>query len=108
MILLFIPLHPKSISVMCKKTTEILFSFGFLLNEKKCQRNKTEIDYLGMHISDGKVKPTSEKLDAVLKMPVPSSKAELQSLLGLVNFYRSFCPHLAEVALPLYRLTHKK
>ena len=107
MILLFIPRHPKSISFMCKKTTEILFSFGFLLNEKKCQRNKTEIDYLGMHISDGKVRPTSDKLDAVLKMPVRSSKTELQSFLGLVNFYRGFSPHLAEVALPLYRLTHK-
>jgi RNase H-like domain found in reverse transcriptase/Integrase zinc binding domain len=41
-------------------------------------------------------------------MKPPSTKKEVQVFMGLVNFYRDFCPDLAQTSIPLYELTHKK
>ena len=84
-----------------------LETFGFKLNKKKCQYHQSEIDYLGLRISNGSMQPIVEKIKAVTEIRVPTSRTEIQSFLGLVNFYRDFCPDLAETSIPLYELTHK-
>jgi hypothetical protein len=40
-------------------------------------------------------------------MPSPRGVPELQSALGLVNYYRHFCPNFAQMAQPLYTLLKK-
>ncbi|KAM7302024.1 uncharacterized protein ISCGN_017541 [Ixodes scapularis] len=44
------------------------------------------------------------KIEAVLKAPKPKSKKELQSYLGLINFYRRFLPNLSTHLEPLHRM----
>jgi transposase InsO family protein len=85
---------------------KVLAENGLVLNEKKCQFRQTQIDYLGMRISHGMVHIVKEKIEPILKLKPPTTKRQVQEFLGLVNFYRSFCPSLAEVAEPLYGLTH--
>ncbi|XP_037563432.1 uncharacterized protein K02A2.6-like [Dermacentor silvarum] len=48
--------------------------------------------------------PAPRKVDAVLKAAKPHIKKELQSYLGLINFYRSFLPNLSAHLQPLHLL----
>lgn len=44
---------------------------------------------------------------AIKQASVPTCRSELQSFLGLLNFYNVFLPHKATVAEPLHRLLNK-
>ncbi|XP_077528249.1 uncharacterized protein LOC144139884 [Haemaphysalis longicornis] len=48
--------------------------------------------------------PVPRKVEAVLKASKPQNKKELQSFLGLINFYRSFLQNLSSHLQPLYLL----
>jgi len=39
--------------------------------------------------------------------PIPTKVKELQSFLGLCNYYRRFIDHFADITIPLTRLLHK-
>ncbi len=72
------------------------------LKASKCTFLKTSIDFLGFTVSANGLAPQIRKIDAILDMPIPSSKRELQRFLGLCNFYRQFVPRFAELSAPLY------
>lgn len=46
-----------------------------------------------------------DKVHAIRSWGIPKSKKDVQSLLGLVNFYRRFIKGMTSVAAPLTRLT---
>ena len=48
-----------------------------------------------------------DKVDAISKWPVPQSKKELQTFLGLCNFYAKFVCKFADIAAPLHNLLRK-
>ena len=84
-----------------------LNEIGLELNNSKCHYYRSEIDYLGVRIFEGTMKANLDKVKAIEAMKPPETKKEVQEFMGLVNFYREFCPGLAETAEPLYKLTHK-
>ena len=43
-----------------------------------------------------------ERVEAITAFPLPKTKKQLQSFLGMVNFYHRFLPHIAEVLVPLH------
>jgi RNase H-like domain found in reverse transcriptase len=47
----------------------------------------------------------SSKIDAIDQWPVPNCKIDVQSFLGMVNFYRRFIQNCAHIARPLTHLT---
>ncbi len=65
------------------------------------------IEYLGHNISADGLSPHEAKVAAIRDMPPPRSVHDLQSTLGLVNYYRHFCPNFAQTAQPLYSLLKK-
>lgn len=75
-----------------------------LVNKEKYEFRKTSIEFLGHVIDVTGIHPSMSKVDTILKAPMPSSKKELQSFLGLINFYSRFLKGKAEVAEPLYHL----
>jgi hypothetical protein len=91
-----------------EKTFSILKKAGLAVNMKKCHFFKTEINFLGVKIDQDGVHPNSEKIDAILKITPPKDKKSLQQFLGVVNYYRDFCPDLAENSTCLYRLLKKE
>jgi hypothetical protein len=54
---------------------------------EKCKFEKTKIEYLGIIISHNKVEMDLVKIAGVAEWPTPSSKKELQSFVGFINFY---------------------
>ena len=66
-----------------------------------------ELKFLGHIISRHTIKPDPGKTEAVHSFPVPTCVRDLQSFLGLVNYYRRFVQRLATIAEPLYALLKK-
>lgn len=77
---------------------------GLRLKLSKCEFMKPEVQYLGHIISAAGLRPNPAKTEAVLEAPAPRAVKELQSYLGLVNFYRRFLPNLSAVLQPLNSL----
>ena len=74
---------------------------------KKCQLGMYECVYLGFVVGNGVVKPDPEKIRAVIRFPVPTTKRQVQAFLGLTGYYRRFIENFATVAVPLTDLTKK-
>ena len=65
------------------------------------------VEYLGHTISADGLRPTAEKVRAIMEAPTPKDVPQLRSFLGLVNYYGKFLPHLSSVLAPLYLLLQK-
>ena len=53
------------------------------------------------------IKMDPKKVEAIMAWPVPTKVKEVQSFLGLANFYRHFVNNFSKVAKPLHELTCK-
>jgi hypothetical protein len=78
------------------------------LRPEKCEFEKTQIEYLGLIISENRVEMDPVKVAGVAEWPEPTSKREVQSFLGFVNFYHRFVKDFSHHARPLFDLTHKE
>ncbi|GFV27677.1 hypothetical protein TNCV_4169021 [Trichonephila clavipes] len=81
---------------------------NFTVNLKKCAFGKAQIKYLGHIIGSGKHEPDPEKTEVINNLPVPKTKKELRSVLGLCNYYREYIPKYSELVYPLTELTKKR
>jgi hypothetical protein len=70
-------------------------------NPEKLQYKVKEVKYMGNIVSESGLKPDSEKVRAILDMPLPKSKEELRRFLGMVNFFSKFIPGQSSI-LTLY------
>ena len=75
------------------------------LNSSKMNLRTSEVRFMGHLITKDGLKPDPEKVRAVQKVPKSTSKKELLSLLGFVNYLSKFLPRLSEVAQPLREMT---
>jgi hypothetical protein len=62
---------------------------------------------LGHIVGQEAIQPHPDKVRAVQEATRPTTKKQLHSFLGLVNFYRRFIPNCAHISLPLTDLTRK-
>ena len=76
-------------------------------NPDKLQYKVKEVKYMGNIISESGLKPDSEKVRAILDMPLPKSKEELRRFLGMVNFFSKFMPSQSSITDPLRQLLKK-
>ena len=80
---------------------------GFRLKREKCAFLLPCIEYLGHCITSEGIQPSSDKVRAVQKAPIPQDVSQLKSFVGLVNYYGKFLPDLSNLLAPLYRLMQK-
>lgn len=73
-------------------------------NEKKLQVAKDTVKYLGHIFSPNEIKPDPDRLEAINQMQGPKNKRDLQTLLGVLNFMRTFIPNLSDKTAPLREL----
>jgi hypothetical protein len=62
---------------------------------------------MGHTVSAAGISPSTDKLDLVVGWPVPTSVSELQSFLGLVNYFSKFIQVYAVLVKPLADLLKK-
>ena len=73
----------------------------------KCFFFKSEVSFLGHVLRDGSVLPDPEKISAVSLWPTPTTVKDVQSFLGLANYYRPFVRQFSAIAKPLTNLLKK-
>ncbi|KAI4897785.1 hypothetical protein NFI96_003241 [Prochilodus magdalenae] len=78
---------------------------GLTLKPGKCQFCRKELKFLGYKVSPDGILPDSDKIDAVLKFPVPTDVKQVRQFLGLTSYYRRFIHNYAQFAEPLFALT---
>ena len=80
---------------------------GIRLKRNKCAFMLRSVEYMGHVISEEGLKPTADKVRALVDAPVPKDVSQLRSFLGLVNYYAKSMPNLSSVLAPLYQLLQK-
>ncbi|HEV7736662.1 MAG TPA: reverse transcriptase domain-containing protein, partial [Chlamydiales bacterium] len=90
-----------------REVLEILRQNNLCLKPEKCLFDRLEIPYLGVIISENRIRMDPAKVKGVTEWPVPRAKKQLQAFLGFLNFYRRFIKDFSKVAHPLHHLTGK-
>jgi len=74
---------------------------GLTLNQEKCQLGKREVTFFGHILSADGLRPSPDKIKAILDMPPPTNLTELRSLCGMLNYLSKFTDGLATVIKPM-------
>ena len=81
-----------------------LSEHGVIINPTKCHFGATHLQFLGHHIDSEGIRPLDTKVQVIRDFPLPKSHRKFREFLGLVNFYRRFLPHAADLLYPLTQL----
>ncbi|KAK7605130.1 hypothetical protein V9T40_006988 [Parthenolecanium corni] len=92
--------HKKHLRIMFEK----LHKANMTLNLNKCKFFQTEVKFLGFIINKDGLKPNPAKAQAINDFPRPIKTRDVQSFMGIVNYYRCHIPHCVEIAHPLHKL----
>jgi len=74
---------------------------------EKCLFHVKEVEFLGHIVSGTSVRTDPKKIEAVMNWPKPVNVKQVQSFLGLCNYYRRFIKGFSLIAHPLFQLTKK-
>ncbi|CAF4657534.1 unnamed protein product, partial [Didymodactylos carnosus] len=85
----------------------ILNQANFQVNPEKCTITVREIEFLSHVINKDQIKPSPEKIRAIIELPPPKTLNEANEFIGKLNWYRKFIPHFAEIAAPIHKVTNK-
>lgn len=87
-----------------KKVLKIASEAGLVINWKKYCFLQKKVEFLGHVIEDGRVYPSTRKIEAVRKFPEPINVKQVQSFFGLSGYFRKFIPKYSIIARPLFDL----
>ena len=77
-------------------------------NYDKLAYKKTEVEFFGETYTTDGHKPAQSKVSAIVEMPPPTSKKQVQSFIGMVNYLSKFLARLSELAEPIRELCKDK
>ena len=84
-----------------------LVAGGISLKGEKCHLLRENLEILGFLQTLTGLKMQPDKTDALRRMRPPTTKSEVQTYLGAVNFYRRFVPRIALLAAPMSAMLKK-
>ena len=84
-----------------QRVLERLKEKNLALNAGTCKFHMTQMDFMGLVLSDNDIGPAEDKVEA----RELQSASEVRSFLGLANYNACFIPDFATVMEPLRRLT---
>ena len=90
--------HKKDLETVFK----ILSENGLVVQRSKCILGKDSLEFLGYHVDANGVSPLPSRVEAISKVPAPTTIKELQRFLGMVNYYRRFIRSAANHLHPLF------
>ncbi|XP_013404718.1 uncharacterized protein K02A2.6 [Lingula anatina] len=90
-----------------EKVLQRLKEYGVKAKRVKCRFLEPKVEYLGHMVDKAGLHPTEEKVKAIRDAPVPKNVQELESFIGLVNYYGAFFKDMSTTLAPLNRLRQK-
>jgi len=95
--------HNRNLERLLQRAQEV----NLKINKRKLKLCMTEVAYMGHRLTSDGVKSDPAKVQAILDMPAPETKQQVQTLIGCVNYLSRYMPQLAAVAQPIRQLTEK-
>jgi Reverse transcriptase (RNA-dependent DNA polymerase) len=83
-----------------KEVPQRLRDEKLLCKRSKCHFSQQQVKFLGHVVSDKGISMQQDKVGAVRDWPTPSTKVELQTFLGLANYYRRFIHNFSAIVAP--------
>ncbi|WMV29548.1 hypothetical protein MTR67_022933 [Solanum verrucosum] len=91
------------------KFHELVKQYGIMLSEKKMILVKNEIDFLGMHFTQGAYIPWPHICKELIKFPdTKFTVKQLQQFHGVLNYVQDFIPDVSTYISPLTKMLTKK
>ena len=84
-----------------------LKTYGLRAKKSKCEFLKEKVELLGHIVSADGIETSPKKVEDMKKMPAPKNLKEVESFLGMVQYYSKFVPNLSSLAAPLNELKRK-
>lgn len=81
--------------------------YNIKFNQNKVQYCQNKVKFLGLLFDNKGISIDTDRTEAIKSFKEPTSKKELQRLLGFINYVRKFVPNLAEMSDPLRNLLKK-
>ena len=91
-------------NALLQRTLGILEKAGVVLNMAKYKFSKHELEYYGHVVGRDGVKPSPNKVKAILQLKPPENITELRSINGMFQYLGKFVPHLSTVIKPVTEL----
>ena len=86
------------------ETMERTRKAGIKLNYDKCIINSKFCNFFGIVYTPQGVMPDPKKIQVVKQMQAPSTKQELQSFIGMINYLSQFVPSISDIITPFRKL----
>ena len=90
-----------------RKVLQRLREANLKIKLKKCEFAKPKLKYLGHILDEHGMRPNPKKVEAMLKMPPPTSARGVRGIVGSYNFYSMYIPHYSDLMKPLNTLLRK-
>ena len=96
--------HDAKLEAVLRRTRER----GIKLTPDKCVFRTNQVTYFGHICSADGLRPDPVKTQGIRDMPSPTSREELETVLGMATCLEKFAPNLSDVIAPLRDLTKKE
>ena len=93
--------------MITQRVLECLQEYNLCLKLEKCKFKCTQIEYLGVIISEGTVEMDPVKVSRVSEWPEPQNKREVKSFVRFVNFNQQFIKDFSHNVRALFDFTKK-
>ena len=77
---------------------------GTKLNYDKCIINLKSCHFFGNMYTPQGIMPDPKKIQVIKQMQAPSTKPELQSFIGMINYLSQFVPSMSDLTTPLRKI----
>ena len=88
-----------------EKMNEIFLGF---CNTENSFFGKTDMEYLGLLVTQNGIRPINKKVEAIVNMPPPKPQKQVLAFIGLVNYYKDMWSQRSHLLHPLIELTSNK
>ncbi len=84
-----------------------LMEHNLTLNAEKCTFATSAIDFVGFRLTPRGIAPLQSNIEAIHRIPEPSSTSQVASFLGMTAYYLRFLPQYSRTTAPLCQLLKK-
>lgn len=90
-----------------KAVLEKIRAANLKLKPSKCHLLQEEVGFLGHVLSSDGIRPAPDNVEKIMNWSQPTTVKQVQSFLGMANYYRRFIQDYSTIARPLIDLTKK-
>lgn len=77
---------------------------GIKLIRQKMQMNRDSMTFCDQELTKAGVRPDSQKIDAIKRMPASADRKGVQRLLGFAQYLAKFCPNFNDLTSSIREL----